>query len=90
MVRYVKDCEPIERLQELVPCVNTKEKSKCNYLVKVLQDSGLNPKMCLSQTFDGAGLQKSYSSVYLKNRKRKSCTFSLCVSRAEFVFVQNV
>ena len=82
MVRYVKDCEPIERLQELVPCVNTKEKSKCNYLVKVLQDSGLNPKMCLSQTFDGAGNMSGKTkglqlSLFKKPKTKKLYIFTV-------------
>ena len=55
IVRYVKDCEPIERLLEFVPCEYVKGKCICNYLVKALQDSSLDPKMYCSQTLDGAG-----------------------------------
>ena len=37
IIRYVKDCEPIERLLEFVPCEDIKGKSLCIYLVKALQ-----------------------------------------------------
>ena len=36
-------------------CEDIKGKSICNYLLKVLQDSRLDPKTCRLQTFDVAG-----------------------------------
>ena len=72
----MKDCEPIEVLLKSVPCEDIEGKSLCIYLVKALHDSGLDSKMCRSETFDGVSnmsgkAKEGCSSVLSKNQKRK-------------------
>ena len=80
----MKNCEPIERLLEFVPNEDIKEKYICSYLLKAFQDSGLDPKMCRSQTFDSAGNMSG-------KRKRAAAQFCLKTENEKAVyFVQGV
>ena len=66
-------------------------------MVKALQDSGLDPKMCPSQTFDGAGntpgkTNGAAAQFCLKTESEKAAYFqcashelNLCLSKASKV-----
>ena len=55
VIRYVKDHIPCEKLLEFIPCEATTSEALCQSAVKCLIDSGLDIKLCRSQTLHGAG-----------------------------------
>ena len=55
VIRYVKCHMPCEKLLEFMPCETTTGEALCQSAVKCLTDSGLDIKLCRSQTLDGAG-----------------------------------
>ena len=55
VLRYVKYFTPVERLFEYVACEDIKGKSIATYIIDILNNTGLDPKNCRSQTYDGAG-----------------------------------
>ena len=46
IVRYTKDCRPVEKLLEYVRCEDIKGTSIANYLITTLKDAGLDVMMC--------------------------------------------
>ena len=93
----MKDYEHTGRLLEFLPCEDIKGKSICDYLVKAIQYSDLYPKMCRSQTFDGAGnmsekTKGTAAQFCLKTENEKAAYFdcashelNLCLSEASKV-----
>ena len=55
VIRYVKRHMPCEKLLEFMPCETTTCEALCQSAVKCLTDSGLDIKLCRSQTLDGTG-----------------------------------
>ena len=55
IVRYVRDCQAIEKLLEIVQCDDVKGASIADSIIDTLNNAGLYPQMCRGQTFDGAG-----------------------------------
>ena len=55
IVRYTKDCCPVEKLLEYVRCEGIKGTSIANDLITTLKDAGLDVMICQSQAYDGAG-----------------------------------
>ena len=54
-MRYVRDCQAIEKLLEIVQCDDVKGASIADSIIDTLNNAGLYPQMCRGQTFDGAG-----------------------------------
>ena len=54
VVRYVKNCQAIEKLLELVQCDDGKGASTAKFIINALNNAGSNPQMCRAHTYDGA------------------------------------
>ena len=54
VVRYVRNCQAIEKLLEFVQCDDVKGASIAEFIINAL-NAGLYPQMCRAQTNDGAG-----------------------------------
>ena len=54
VVRYVRNCQAIEKLLEFVQCDNVKEASIAEFIINALNNAGLYPQMGRAQTYDGA------------------------------------
>ena len=54
VVRYVRNCQVIEKLLEFVQCDDIKGASVAEFIINALNNTGLNPQMCRAQTYDGA------------------------------------
>ena len=53
-MRYVRNCQFIEKLLEFVQCDDIKGASVAEFIINALNNTGLNPQMCRAQTYDGA------------------------------------
>ena len=76
VIRYVKGHMPCEKLLEFMPCETTTGEALCQSAAKCLTDSGLDIKLCRSQTLDGAGnmagKHAGFASRFLKLFPRAS------------------
>ena len=52
-MRYVRNCQAIEKLLEFGQCDDIKGASITEFIINVLSNAGLNPQMCRAQTYDG-------------------------------------
>ena len=55
IVRYTKDCRPVEKLLEYVRCEDIKGMSIATYLITTLKEADLDVMMCRSPRYDGVG-----------------------------------
>ena len=55
VVRYVRNCQAIEKLLEFVQCDDVKGASIAEFIINALNNAGLYPQMCRAQTYNGAG-----------------------------------
>ena len=55
VVPYLKNSKPVEKLLEYVDCDDIKGRSIANFLINTIKNANLDPLMCRSQTYDGAG-----------------------------------
>ena len=46
VVRYVRNCQTIEKLLEFVQCDDIKGASIVEFIINALNNAGLNPQMC--------------------------------------------
>ena len=54
-MHYIRNFQAIEKLLEFVQCDDIKRVGIAEFIINVLNDPGLNPKLCRAQTYDGAG-----------------------------------
>ena len=52
VVRYVRNCQAIEKLLEFAHCDDIKGASIAEFINNALNNAGLNPQMCRAQTYD--------------------------------------
>nr|XP_054760699.1 52 kDa repressor of the inhibitor of the protein kinase-like [Lytechinus pictus] len=84
IVRYLKDDVPVERLLEYVKCEDITGKSIADYIIKCVINVGLDPMMCRSQTYDGAGnmagRQKGAANQFRENTNNSKAIYFHCAS----------
>ena len=52
VVRYVRNCQAIEKLLEFVQCDDIKGASIAEFIINALNNAGLYPQMCRAQTHE--------------------------------------
>ena len=52
VIRYINECEPVEKLTEFIKCPVV---TVCQKIIGCLQGLTLDPAQCRAQTYDGAG-----------------------------------
>ena len=94
IVRYTKDCRPVEKLLEYVRCEDIKGMSIANYLITTLKDAGLDVMMCRSQTYNGAGnmsgKSKGAAVVFRSETGNESAVYFHCASHELNLCLSNV
>ena len=55
VTRYIKECEPVEKLIELVECPVVTREAVCQKITGCLQGLTLDPAQRRAQIYDGAG-----------------------------------
>ena len=55
VLRYSVDDKPVEKLLAFIPCERITGEAIASKIVGCVQDVGLDPQKCRSQTYDGAG-----------------------------------
>lgn len=55
VIRYVVNGKPIERLIEFIECEEITGMAICESIISCMNEVGLDPNYCRSQTMDGAG-----------------------------------
>ena len=55
VVHHVRNCQAIEKLLEFLQCDDINRASIAEFIINALNNAGLNPQMCRTQTCDGAG-----------------------------------
>ena len=51
-MRYVRNCQAIEKLLEFVQCDDVKGASIAEFIINALNNAGLYPQMCRAQTHE--------------------------------------
>ena len=73
VVRYwSKDGKPVERLLEFIACEEITGEAICDNVIRALTEAGLDPKMCRSQTMDGAGNMSGKNAGFAARFSRES------------------
>ena len=77
-VRYVRNCQVIEKLLEFVQCDDTKGASIAEFIINALNDAGFNPQIYHAETYDGGGNMTGKEKVvaFPKQEAKKPSTFT--------------
>ena len=91
VVRYVRNCQAIEKLLEFVQCDDVKGASIAEFIINALNNAGLYPQMCRAQTYDGAGnmagKEKGAAAKFCSETGNEKAVYFHCTSHELNLFL---
>ena len=90
-MRYVRNCQTIEKLLEFVQCDDIIGASIAEFIINALNNAGLNPLMYRAQTCDGvgnmAGMEKGAAAKFRSKTGNKKAVYFHCISHKLNLFL---
>ena len=91
IVRYLRNCQAIEKLLEFVQCDDVKGASIAEFIINALNNAGLYPQMCRPQTYDRAsnmaGKEKGAAAKFCSETGNEKAVYFHCTSHELNLFL---